>query len=448
MRINGHAHVFNLQTVVTAEAIDIIVERLRRMGYPDWALGAVRWLLERLLLDEAGVDAMSDADLLRAVLARMVGSSEFLRSAAVRGDPLPPAVALLAGGVDTLSQESLDDALAKLSAYAGTTAAVGGSLTDLWETLRIARKKTIVAVADALLRQLRPDDAIIALMMDIVGEDANPSDLARFERQLDGTAAAAAARPGRILPFIAVNPIRREHHALMVRAIEQRGFLGVKLYPSLGYRVDAPEMQDVFRYCDGADVPILVHASPGGFYKTPATAEYSRPHHWAPILDRHPRLRVCFAHCGGWAGFSGQDATHAEWWNELVALIGSYDNVFGDLAYHVDMMVGGDPERRYLDSLRELLADARFARRLIFGTDSWLVRLAISENTYWRWFESRLGEAAFAQIAELAPKDFLGIPTAAGQPPRGNVARHARWLDAQELRGPTTTTSWLHSVQR
>lgn len=442
MRINGHAHIFNLQTVLTEEAIAIIVGRLRRNGYADFILDAVQALLEEQLLRP---EYLSEDELLRRFLAKIAGSAPF-RSLLQSGGSLPVQISLLGTGVESLTIDTLKAALDSLSTAFDPKGGVGKGIFNLFETLRLAMRSDIVGVADALLDQLQPDDALVALMMDIVAKPEKPRDTANFKAQLAGTAAAALARPGRILPFVAVNPNRPDHFDVMCRAIEESGFLGVKLYPSLGYEVTTDAMLEVLGYCEREEVPVLVHSSAGGFYKSAATAQYSHPKHWEQLVGAHPDLRVCFAHCGGWGGFSGQVAEHRPWWEAIVALMDAYPNIYADLAYHVDMMASASSESPYFAELEALLAHPVRGTRMIFGTDSWLVRMAITENAYWRYFETKLTPARFAQIAEAAPMRFLGLPVNDTDQPRRNVRRHVDWLAARADRVGAEPTAWVRKL--
>ena len=74
VRINGHAHIFNLQTVLTEEAIAIIIGRLRRNGYADFILDGVQALLQEQLLRP---EYLSEDELLRRFLAKMAGTAGF-----------------------------------------------------------------------------------------------------------------------------------------------------------------------------------------------------------------------------------------------------------------------------------------------------------------------------------------------------------------------------------
>jgi predicted TIM-barrel fold metal-dependent hydrolase len=156
-------------------------------------------------------------------------------------------------------------------------------------------------VADELLDQMDPNDALVALMMDIHAKDEPERDRDNFQRQIDGTEEVAIQRPGRVLPFFGVHPERAEHFELLQDAVERRGFLGVKLYPSLGYQVDSPTLRKVYQYCIEKDLPILLHCGHAGFYRKEEFIEFCNPAQWEPILrDDLLDLRVCFAHFGGW----------------------------------------------------------------------------------------------------------------------------------------------------
>src|SRR5690606_8270186 len=97
--------------------------------------------------------------------------------------------------------------------------------------------------------------------------------------------------------------------------------------------------------------PIVIHATRTGFFKSAASSEYSDPGHWRPLLQARPELRISFAHCGGWAGLSDQDPVQREWSERIFRLMDEFPHVYADVAYHVEMMGGGEPEERYIAAL-------------------------------------------------------------------------------------------------
>lgn len=442
MRINAHAHIFNLQTVLTEEAVGIMVGRLERLALPDFVVEAVR----RILVDQLRrPEYMVEEELLRRFLGAISRSRSFQRLVA-DADTLPVEVRVLGGGIEGLAVDTLRASLDRLSTHIDRQDESGSGVFDVFETLRIAMQPDIVAVADRLLADMGPDDALVALMMDIVGKEETTRDRNNFLAQLNGTSEAAVQRPGRVLPFVAVNPTRANHFDVMRRAIEEMGFVGVKLYPSLGYEVGTSDMQAVLDYCAGSDTPVLVHCTRGGFFKSPDAAEYCDPAHWRPLLEERPDLRICFAHFGGWGGLSGIVAEQKEWSDEILALMEHFANVYADISYHVDMMAGGDAERQYLEALHDLLDHEVYGDRILFGTDAWLVRLHVSDQGFWRYFEDVLREDAFAKAAERSPRTFLGLPDEQGVGMRENVVRHVAFLEARSERVGAPPAAWVRSV--
>ncbi|HUG41557.1 MAG TPA: amidohydrolase family protein [Longimicrobiales bacterium] len=437
MRINGHAHIFNLQTVLSAEAIAIMVNRLRRIGIPDLVADAVEELLEEQL-DHP--EYLNERELLARFVRKMTESAAF---DAVAG--LPAEVRVLGGGSTSgLTVRALEAVLNRISEALADVDGVGKRAVDVFQTLRIAMQPDIPRVASKLLSHLGPDDALVALMMDITATPEGERDRLNFRRQIRGTMDAVLAHPGRVLPFIAVNPARSDHFRVMERAIEEQGFLGVKLYPSLGYQLVTDEIRAVLRFCRDRDVPITIHTSAGGFRRDAGSADFCHPRHWAALLEDDDPLRVCFAHCGGWGGFCGQDPDQVEWADRILAYMEDYPGVYADISYHVDQMRSAALETAYFDALRTLI-DGDRGDRIVFGTDSWLLRLSIDDALYWTYFEHHLGKDRLDRIARDVPAAFLGLPLD-GSPPRENIARHLRFLEAHAAEVGAAPAPWVRDA--
>jgi predicted TIM-barrel fold metal-dependent hydrolase len=442
MRINGHAHIFNLQTVLTEEALGIMVARLERLRLHPAVLEAVRRIFEDQLRKP---EYLVEDELLRRFLTA-IGRSPHFRSFVDTAASLPVEIRLLGTDAGTLATDLLRATLDQLSTRLDRQDGAATSVFDVFETLRLAMQPDIPSVAAKLLAHLGPDDALVALMMDIVGENETPRDRNNFLAQLRGTSDAVLRFPGRVLPFVAVNPTRPDHFALMRQAIEQMGFVGVKLYPSLGYEVGTPQIAAVLDFCVDADVPVLMHSTSTGFFKSQATNLYGHPRHWEALLAQRQNLRMCFAHFGGWGGFSGQDAGQQEWSDIILSLMERHPHVYADLSYHVTMMSGGPAEERYLASLRRLLADSAYRDRIIFGTDGWLVRLSVPESSYWRYFEMRLSVDELRHIADITPRRFLGLPDDAGTGARQNIRRYVSYLEANRSAVGAQPARWVSSL--
>ncbi len=437
MFINGHAHIFNLQTVLTDEAIVIMVNRLRRVGFPDFVVDSVQDLLQKQL-DHP--EYLTEDELLVRFVEGMGRTAAFRDLAG-----LPLDVRVLGGGTGDLGVRALEALLDRISDWVARTDGPGKSPKDVFQTLRVALQPDIPRVAKKLLAHLGPDDALVALMMDITSENEGERDHLNFRRQIRGTQQAVLAFPGRVLPFIAVNPRRADHFALMRQAVMEEGFLGVKLYPSLGYELATDDMRKVLDFCREEDVPITIHTSAGGFKKDETTAQYCHPSHWEHLFKTDDDLRVCFAHCGGWGGLSGQLQDQVEWAEQIFAFMDRYPGVYADISYHVDQMQGPPAvEEAYVQALKALVDGPR-GDRIVFGTDSWLLRLNMDDALYWRYFQEALGEDRFRKVASDVPRAFLGLPLDGGQP-RANISRHLAFLEEHAGEVGAPPAGWVREA--
>jgi predicted TIM-barrel fold metal-dependent hydrolase len=443
MRIDGHAHVFNLHTVLTRQAVSVMVNRLRDRKLPDFVISAV----EKLLAQQVDrPEHLVETELLARFLD-LIAKTPAFRTFASTTASLPIEVRLLGEGLRIVELSALRSALDRLSGWFDEGADSATTIADVFETLRTAMQPDTTAVADRLLGTMGPEDAVIALMMDVTSESTAAADRKLFLSQMKGTSDAAVARPGRILPFVAVNTRRSDHFDLMRRAIEELGYVGVKLYPSLGSPIDSPAMRNVYDYCITNDVPVLLHCSRGGFYESETTRNLGDPRLWADVLDARPGLRVCFAHAGGLKPgiLSPGGPRPPDWPHTIMELMLAFDEVYTDLAYHADQMAGPEAEAQYLAWLRTLLADPKLRRRVVWGSDFWLVRLSLDVVHYRSWFESRLTAAELRQVMEDTPRRFLGLPDENGAGMRANIARLVEFLVEQPAVGDEPP-EWLRRV--
>ncbi len=445
MRINAHAHVFNLRTVLTPKAVRIIVSRLSEHGLPTVVTEAVGKLLAEQVINPEHLTEDELARKLLGYIGSNTGFSAFIRS---RTSVVPPELLDLSGEVvRELPRDDLWSAFDNLTTLAdGPAGGTRAKVFNLYETLRIALRPSVLAVADDLLSNHGPDDVVVALMMDITAEADGELDRRLFERQLRETGDLIVQRPGRVLPFVAVNPRRPGHYEIMTRALESQAFVGVKLYPSLGYEIDTPALRKVFEYCERNDVPILTHCTDSGFYEAENTKALADPRLWKPILGAYPALRVCFAHCGGATNFSAVPVAGEESWADVVIqLMGEYDGVCADIGLHVQMMGNGEMEQRYFDRLHSLLADNATRERMLFGSDWWLLRLQTTEGQFWRYFTDRLSAAELHAMSVRAPARFLGLPVD-GLQARPNVSGYLERIRESAASVGAPPAAWVRGA--
>jgi predicted TIM-barrel fold metal-dependent hydrolase len=230
-------------------------------------------------------------------------------------------------------------------------------------------------------------------------------------------------------------------------ALEAGGFLGVKLYPPVGFapwdnvhlRGDLPfaagldgALDALYGYCAAAEAPILTHTSAANEYGLGLHRLVS-PEHWRPALERHPTLRLNFGHFGHDYGVPQTDGpvkAADAWIYQAAALIDRYPNVYADLS---NSPLVYDPA--YGKRLSALLADviARFPkvkRRLMYGSDWWLSGLDPDATAAVGQFRATLGGLLGPDgLADLMGRNalrFLGFLDDAGRPRAGASAARLR----------------------
>ncbi len=445
MRINCHAHVFNATSVFTTHTLEILLKRITDMEIPDLVKNELARQVESILKKAGGY--VDEETLFRNVVQKVSTSADFRKML----DNLSPSDSLrleLSGGValQDYAVEGLVTLLGRIGEALGQedTDAAKADMLDAISFLRIALLPGIRQVTETLMEQLTLQDGVIALAMDITADGGNRQLL---ERQLADTSAQVLAYPGRLFPFVAVNTRRPEHFAIMEAALNGRGFVGVKLYPSLGYAIDSPEMFKVYAYCEERGIPLLMHCSEGGFYYADDTRGNSDPALWKAILARHPKLKICFGHFGGAKYLTSATIPDPCWTRTILGLMAQFEGVYADIAFHSEPMEGGEAERNYFANLAQLLQESLYRSRILFGTDFFLSRQRLTEKNYWKYFRKRMSEDDFRQISEKNPADYLGLP-AEGRPLGLPLEQYARFVYQQRDALLSEAADWLKGAVR
>lgn len=193
-----------------------------------------------------------------------------------------------------------------------------------------------------------------------------------------------------VLNFVPFCPLRAamdqgQAMAKVQHALLNRGFAGVKLYPSMGFRPDdnsgisfshanravraAPPprraldqaLAGLYRWCEDHDVPIATHGS-HSMGAGPGTEAYCAPWLWRDVLAAHPRLRVNLAHFGGFGAHNPQ-----AWQEQLAALMREDINLYFDTGYWDEASTSATAE---IAKAQQFLARAETGwRRMMYGSD-------------------------------------------------------------------------------
>lgn len=426
MRINAHSHIFNAQSVFTTETLDIFIQRVKEIALPDFLEEKLVELLNNVFNK---VDDYTVNEVVIENFIKEAAISERLRELSDEWK-----VKLNLENDEVLEKAGTKVILGVLEKFLGrwtsaeSDAKKQHTLIDILNYIRVGLKPSIGAVTSHLMKNVQPDDVIVALMMDIT--KGGDKDKKIFKKQTADTSAQILRYPGRILPFFAVNPLRNGHFELMEQALTSKGFVGVKLYPSLGYDIQSHEVLKVLDYCHQRGTPILVHCSQGGFYADKDYINNSNPKLWDDILDDRPGLKICFGHFGGDKNFIHQQIEPDTWTQTIIDLMKKPKNtgVYADIAFHDSQMSDNEAEVNYFSILKTLLNDSELGRRVLFGTDFWMLCTSIKEKNYWTYFEKKIASPdIFQKLTSSNPKTFLGIADQAGKS-EANIKNHIGFI--------------------
>lgn len=240
---------------------------------------------------------------------------------------------------------------------------------------------------------------------------------------------------GRVHGFVAYDPLRQvasdlgfgkgDPLAVVKDAVDNRGCVGVKLYPPMGFApygnakvqatkgphfwarkwlphwTDRPDlghlldgaMSKLLHWCEDNQVPVMAHTNPSNGV-TKDFEELAGPSYWEAALDLVPKLRVNFGHFGDTSIVEdGQDGVRRA--SEFAKLMTAHGSsrpgsfAYADAGYFVEVMnrrpaMLEDLRRLYDDTAPKL--DASLASRFLYGTD-WEMTLTEGDvNTYMSQF--------------------------------------------------------------
>jgi predicted TIM-barrel fold metal-dependent hydrolase len=185
-----------------------------------------------------------------------------------------------------------------------------------------------------------------------------------------------------LLPFLALDPNNPDAYSLFLSAFSKKinttgepeldgtsPFVGIKIYPSLGYLPNHPTLMDIFEICEKKNIPVTTHAGgsrthtsfdkmvlPRREYNTsngtwtdkwfPAETNLSDPNIdlykqvllypqiWEKVLYPYPNLKLNIAHMG--SGDEWETVNNKNKWGSLkqtIDLVSKYNNVYADFSY-------------------------------------------------------------------------------------------------------------------
>lgn len=225
--------------------------------------------------------------------------------------------------------------------------------------------------------------------------------------------------------FIGFDPWREFEEggalALVQRAVRHQGFIGVKLYPPMGFRAwrneeltEFPErapddiqekltraLRALYDWCLAEEVPILAHAE-NSLGPTCGYGQRANPFWWRELMKvrGYENLRINLAHFGSFDEVlraseppkrpdCPQDAFRGTAWETIIGETIQYDRrpyLFADLSYLYEL-VSPKVSPVYRQAIREQLKAwintyDRDVRHLLYGTDWTMIGQEPEHNNY------------------------------------------------------------------
>ncbi|MEN7982569.1 MAG: amidohydrolase family protein [Nanoarchaeota archaeon] len=278
-----------------------------------------------------------------------------------------------------------------------------GRKNDRVHELLAILKKDIDKVAEELIEEMKEANIVLTtpLMMDLELASFNQKPEIPYRYQVKLISDIALKYPWKIMPFIMFDPRRKSSAHLVKTSLEKMGFLGVKMYPPLGYDPNPfsffnpekvnDELKEVYEYCEKNYIPITTHCSKHGAYSgdlihcRELARKFANPESWEQVLQKYPKLVINFAHFGGDDELLNLDNSNS-WSNKIINLIKKYKNVYTDIAYN-DKALKKETKQEYFKVLNKLMKDSVINKKILFGTDWLMTRHTWKEKEYVKEFE-------------------------------------------------------------
>lgn len=199
-----------------------------------------------------------------------------------------------------------------------------------------------------------------------------------------------------LLNFAPFCPLRAaveggDWHQIIRDAILNKGFVGVKLYPPMGFKpINNPadkmfghrikvsgaaidqELRRMYRWCERNGVPIKAHGN-NSLAADACSGQNAAPNLWAPVLEEFGDLHVNIAHFGGFEEDRQTGECHdaiPSYEERAAALITQYDTAYVDLGYWIEVAGRNRPGRATLQKVNALLAKYdKLEKRIMYGSD-------------------------------------------------------------------------------
>ncbi|HEX7135420.1 MAG TPA: amidohydrolase family protein, partial [Iamia sp.] len=224
----------------------------------------------------------------------------------------------------------------------------------------------------------------------------------------------------RVHPFVGFDPLRelrsrqvppiRSPLEIVQEAVLRFGFVGIKLYPQMGWRPsgnrasarlsasEAAELDaivdELAAWCEAEHVPVTSHCSNSNYADRRTYGvlgeEFGRPEDWWPVLTAHPGLHLNLGHFGG----ARRDEPRDGWPWRIARGMADHPNLYADVGNHrIDDDELFDAYITMLGAMRNEPATACVTERLMYGSDWFMDALHPEHEQFLTTYRGRIAEA-------------------------------------------------------
>jgi predicted TIM-barrel fold metal-dependent hydrolase len=433
LRIDVHCHIFNGRDVNAGEVImrvsfdldehPVLTPTLRLFGLP--------WLINGLIKISGVIDAKSEGELLDRSLAK--------------GDPQSSRTYLCTEYDDYLARE-VDDTYPRRR-----DVGMEYFRPRVFNAITLARTYPEI---DLFTPQM------VDLNMGLGFSDVQPYAIQSVQQLVPIMSAIAKATGGRIHPFVAFDPFREVKQRKDTnspwfaleeakRAVMDHGFIGVKLYPPMGFapidnvkyacpRIDfLPKGENIkpgwdkfrrdygdqldevlhrlYKWCQERHVPILAHANDTmqsnlqcarATHPDGAEPGLGTPRQWAAVLKAYPDLQLCLGHLGG---FADDEAKPTDWAKSIAKMMPQYRSLYADVANRYEILKSHGTEA-FAQALDQLLRNQPLlGSRLMYGSDWHMLQRKVMHEKYSQVVEGALPADLRRNVMGYNAVSYLGL---------------------------------------
>ncbi len=252
---------------------------------------------------------------------------------------------------------------------------------------------------------------------------------------------------GKILPLVSYDPITDirtggENLRAVEDAILNRGFVGVKIYPTMGFRAygnselsDFPEyiftrsssnrreidkegfgkeldkkLGELYDLCIKYDIPVMAHCN-RSMGKSRTLMERAAPTFWFALkeISKFRELKINLGHFGGERGLYAKDYQKKPSWTWEIAS-SPIDGVWADIGFWDEAIIPQrkQKEKRELQAQRfsELFTKTKSSERMMYGSDWFMLAKSPARVEYYRFYEALFKQHQTRPIRQNADNFF------------------------------------------